>query len=420
MSDSLQVPAMRGAMGDWVYYATLLPFSEACARIKRTEEVHKSQLLRRMIQRALTPRSKTIATYLEKQRQRFFNAVVIGVYGGQPEWNRVQIKKSDLFDPSALSDRVSESLGILTLRGDEKLFAIDGQHRIEGIKEFGRKIGNKELLGLEDEICAIFVAHTNSTQGLQRTRRLFATLNRYAKPVSFTEIIALDEDDVVAIACRQLLEQHPLFKQGRVSLEKRKSLAAQDTRNFTSLTAMYQATDIYLMEGKRSQWVAFKTVRPADEAVINRFVKRANRFWDFLIKAAPQLKRVENLEPEQALPKSYRSNSGGDLLFRPIAPPIVAISLRKANSLGMSDEVFFSRFSKIPRNLSKAPWIGTLWDGANMLVAEKNQELAKRIILWMVNCDPKEKKIKESDIRKRLGEILNREPEDVVIPDKVA
>src|SRR5256885_2381048 len=119
MSKSLQIPAMRGAMGDWVYYTTLLPFFEACARIKRTDEVHKSQLLRRMIQRALTPRSKTIAMYLEKQPQRFFNAVVIGVYGGQPTWNRVEVQQSDLFDPSELSDRVSESLGILTLRGDE-------------------------------------------------------------------------------------------------------------------------------------------------------------------------------------------------------------------------------------------------------------------------------------------------------------
>ena len=175
MSESLQVPAMRGAMGDWVYYVTLLPFVEACDRIKRTEEVHKSELLRQMIQRALTPRSRTIATYLETQRQRFFNAVVVGVYGGSPEWHRVQVKRSELFDPATMSERVSESLGILTLRGDENLFAIDGQHRIEGIKEFARKIGRGKLLTLEDEICAIFVAHTNSETGMTRTRRLPAS-----------------------------------------------------------------------------------------------------------------------------------------------------------------------------------------------------------------------------------------------------
>jgi DNA sulfur modification protein DndB len=419
MGDIFQVPAMRGAMGDWVYYVTLLPFFEACDRIKRAEEVHKSKLLREMIQRALTPRSRVIAAYLESQPQRFFNAVVVGVYGGSPEWHRVEIKQSQLFDPSALLGRVSESIGILQLRGDEKLFAIDGQHRIEGIKEFARKIGRTKLLQLEDELSAIFVAHRTSQEGLQRTRRLFATLNRYAKPVSFTEIIALDEDDVVAIACRNLLEEHSLFQQGRVSLEKRKSLAPHDRTNFTSLIAMYQATEIYLMDRKRSQWNQFKSVRPADEAVVRDYTRRAQHFWDLLVRAVPRLQKIERLSAAQMLPKSYRNERGGDFIFRPIFPPLVAMCLRKATASGMSEQTFFARFRRIPRQLNKPPWLGVVWDGANMLVAEKNQELAKRIILWMVDCDPQQIKITEADLRRRLAEVLNKEPREVTVPNKV-
>ncbi len=420
MSTKLQIPAMRGVMGDWIFYVTLLPFFEACERIKRTDEIHTSNLLREMIQRALTPRSKVIATYLKSQPQRFFNAVVIGVYDGQPEWHGIQIKKTELFDPSTLSDRVAESLGILTLQGNEKLFAIDGQHRIEGVKEYGREIGAEKLSELEDEICAIFVAHSNTPVGMQRTRRLFSTLNRYAKPVSFTEIIGLDEDDVVAIACRDLLENHSLFKQGRVSLEKRKSLAPNDKRNFTSLMSMYQATDIYLMEGDRSQWTKFKMARPLNEEKIQYFIRKANKFWDLLVKTIPQLKKVQELKAEDSLPKSYRNNTGGDLFFRPITPPIIAECLRRANQLGMTDEVFFRRFRKIPRSLNRPPWMGVLWDGVNMIVAEKNQELARRIILWMVNCDPKEKKFKGVDLKKRLSEVLNKDIKEVNLPNKIA
>jgi DNA sulfur modification protein DndB len=420
MSKVLQVPAMRGAMGDWVYYVTLLPFSEACDRIKRTEEVHRSELLREMIQRALTPRSKKIAAYLTSQPQRFFNAVVVGVYGGSPEWHRVEVKSSELYDTSLLSERVAESLGILTLSGDEKLFAIDGQHRIEGIKEFARKIGRDKLLALEDEICAIFVAHNSSEAGMQRTRRLFATLNRYAKPVNFTEIIALDEDDVVAIACRDLLERHPLFRQGRISLELRKNLAATDKTSFTSLIAMYQATDLYLMQGNRSTWKAFKTIRPTKEKDIREFVRQANHFWDSLVEAVPQLKKVEALKVQQPLPKSYRSNKGGDFLFRPIAPPIVAWSLKRSLSFGMREHKFFSRFRRVPRRLDKPPWLGVLWDGESMLTAEKNQELAKSIILWMIDCDPTERKISEADLRRRMGEVLNKPPADVSVPKKIS
>src|SRR5690242_11074864 len=110
MSAPLQVPAMRGVIGDWVYYVALLPFSDVSSRIKKTDEIHSSALLREMIQRALTPRSKNIAAYLKSQSQRFFNAIVVGVYDGEPEWNQLNVRKSDLFDPANLETRVAESL----------------------------------------------------------------------------------------------------------------------------------------------------------------------------------------------------------------------------------------------------------------------------------------------------------------------
>lgn len=420
MSTALQIPAMRGVMGDWIYFVTLLPFHEVSNRIKKTEEIHSSRLLKDMIQRALTPRSKNIAAYLKSQPQHFFNAIVVGVYEGEPEWHQLKVKKSELFDPANLETRVAESLGILKLRGDEKLFAIDGQHRVEGIKEFTREIGTEKLKALEDEVCAIFVAHNNKPSGLQRTRRLFATLNRYAKPVSLTEIIALDEDDVVAITCRDLLEKHPLFKNGRVSLTKGKALSPHDGKNFTSLTALYQAMDSYLMEGKRANWLGFKTVRPTEEIVVQEFIKKGHNFWNLLIAAIPELRKVQNLVGEESLPKAYRSSKGGDLLFRAIAPPMIARCLRRAQTLGMKENTFIKRLAKMPRSLNKAPWLGVLWDGSNMIVGEKNQQVAESLVLWMVNCDPHERKYQSGDLKKRLGVLLNKPADECQLPVKLA
>jgi DNA sulfur modification protein DndB len=419
MTAALQIPAMRGVIGDWVYYVTLLPFSEVTSRIKKTEEIHSSALLREMIQRALTPRSKNIARYLKSQQQRFFNAIVVGVYEGEPEWNQLNVRKSELFDPANLESRVAGSLGVLTLRGDEKLFAIDGQHRVEGIKEFVRELGAENAKSLEDEVCAIFVAHSNEPKGLQKTRRLFATLNRYAKPVSLTEIIALDEDDVVALTCRDLLENHPLFTKGRISLTKGKALAPTDTKNFTSLTALYQAMDLYLMQGKRPAWQTFKTVRPNDEAIVQQFITNGHEFWNALIGAIPALKRVQDLDGAKPLPKSCRSPKGGDLLFRAIAPTMLVRCLKRAMALGMKESVFIKRFSKIPRSLNKSPWLGVLWDGSNMMIGEKNQQVAESLILWMVDCDPDETKIRGDDLKKRLGVILNKPPEHCALPAKI-
>jgi DNA sulfur modification protein DndB len=411
---------MRGVIGNWIYYVALLPFSEVSSRIKKTEEIHSSVLLREMIQRALTPRSKTIAAYLKNAPQRFFNAIVVGVYEGEPEWHQLNVSKSALFDPANLEPRVAQSLGILTLRGDEKLFAIDGQHRVEGIKEFMRSLEPEEAQSLEDEVCTIFVAHSNEPSGLQRTRRLFATLNRYAKPVSLTEIIALDEDDVVALTCRDLLEIHPLFKKGRISLTKGKALSPNDTQNFTSLTALYQAMDLYLMQGEKARWQAFKTVRPNDDTVVQQFITKGHGLWDALAGAIPELRKVQDLDILKPLPESYRSAKGGDLLFRAIAPPMIVRCLRRAATLGMEEAVFIKRFSKIPRSLNRAPWLGLLWDGTNMIIGEKNQKLAESLILWMVNCDPGENKIQAAGLKKKLALMLNKAPDQCKLPPKVS
>ena len=123
MATPLQIPAMRGVMGDWIYYVALLPFREVSNRIKKTEEIHSSPLLRMMIQRAVNRRvPKKLRTILSLSGQRFFNAIVVGVYEGEPEWHRLNVKKSNCLILLISMSQVAESLGILTLRGDEKTF----------------------------------------------------------------------------------------------------------------------------------------------------------------------------------------------------------------------------------------------------------------------------------------------------------
>ena len=96
-----------------------------------------------------------------------------------------------------------------------------------------------------EEVAVIFVGHSKDQAGLERTRRLFSTLNRYAKPVSTRDIIALDEDDAVAIVTRRLVDSHPLFSD-RVSLGKTKAVPVTDGINFTSIVALYDCVEMVL------------------------------------------------------------------------------------------------------------------------------------------------------------------------------
>jgi DNA sulfur modification protein DndB len=130
------LPALRGIMGDWIYYSCLMDLETISERVYYADEVHKNKQLSDMIQRRLKGgRSVEIANYLKTQSERFFNSLVIATYGGQPNWYPLSYVKSrdEANELSDLPEETIESVGFLTLRGDEKLFALDGQHRLAGI-----------------------------------------------------------------------------------------------------------------------------------------------------------------------------------------------------------------------------------------------------------------------------------------------
>ncbi len=211
------LPALRGVMGDWVFYSCLMNIYEISERVQYAEDVHSNKHLSDMIQRQLKKgRSEQIAEYLSTQKERFFNSLVVATYGGEPSWYALSNvrNKSNNIDLEGLSEETIGSIGFLTLRGDEKLFALDGQHRLAGIKKAVKE-------GIEqdpyDDVSVIFVAHKKTAKGLERTRRLFTTLNKTARPVSKGDIVALDEDDAMAICTRWLIEKTKLFAGERIA-----------------------------------------------------------------------------------------------------------------------------------------------------------------------------------------------------------
>ena len=72
MGIELKLPALKGIIGDWVYYVTLLSFQEVRNRIRRNREIHETRELEDWLQRDLTDRSDDIARYLEIQKAAIF------------------------------------------------------------------------------------------------------------------------------------------------------------------------------------------------------------------------------------------------------------------------------------------------------------------------------------------------------------
>ncbi len=90
----LLLPCLRGRLGDWIYYVTIMTFREIANRSSMTDEIHKNMELSRWIQREVTDRSNEIVEYLVTQEQRFFNSIIFGIYGGRPSWQEINIEYS--------------------------------------------------------------------------------------------------------------------------------------------------------------------------------------------------------------------------------------------------------------------------------------------------------------------------------------
>lgn len=418
--EALLLPGLRAHMGDWVYYITFMRMEDIADRVKFAEEIHKGQALKELLQRKVTKRKKEISGYLLSQSQRFFNALVVAAYDGEPRWYEIEINENEKYGLTSLPDYLDGAVGILHLNGEENLFAIDGQHRVAGIREALQTLG-QELN--DEEICVIFLSHKNTPDGMERTRRLFTTLNRYAKPVSTMEIIALDEDDIVAIITRYFLEDYPLFADERIALAKGKAIPASNNDCFTTVVTLYQVLDIILSGGETSRsisksWKIYKTRRPGDHE-IDIFRKEAKAFWDQLVKAFPPLREVQDQPPGAA--GKYRNRDGGHLLFRPVGLLAYAKAVQAAVSAGMEMSVAVKRTSRIPITLADHPWVGLLWDkiGKKMITAKDNQIVASQLICFMIGGDLRRLKTNKNALKRNLAAATNKAEEEVSLPRQV-
>ena len=124
----MKIPAIKSQIGTWVYYVSTMSFKQVQDYVKRIDdELHKSTLLREMLQRSISDNYKSIAHYIETQEEHFFNALILAVYDGDPKWHEIRIETDELDEYIGL--------GVLELSGNEKIFPIDGQHRVEGKKK---------------------------------------------------------------------------------------------------------------------------------------------------------------------------------------------------------------------------------------------------------------------------------------------
>ena len=392
---AIDIPAIRGTIGKLTYYTATFTFKQIADRVKpANEELHTSKPLREHLQRALTDNHKSITEYILTQKEHFFNALVLAVYDGDPTWNELEFEFNDIR---------YHSMGFLHLTGKERIFPVDGQHRVEGIKS--ALIENPKLQ--DETISVIFIGHHDTREGKEKTRRIFSTLNRYAKPVSPGDIIALDEDDVVAISTRELLENCPLFMNDNVNMDKKnsKGLADNDEKSFASLIILYETNKIiytyyksnYDHQGKiyNSKKIEELLKYRPQQQEIDDFYSYLLNFWDIFIEKIPGVKHYVDICNDKKAASAYRNKDNGGLLyFRSIGlPRLIKAIFETQLRLGLKLEEVIEYFSQVEMCISKEPWINIMWDIKTQTMVMKYKSIIFHMLIFLIKKElltPKE------------------------------
>lgn len=404
-------------MGDRVYYSCLMNFNELASRVHYASKVHENSAYSDMIQRALVKkRAVEIAKYLESQPERFFNSLVVATYGGDPNWHSLSNVKNKYSSESLnnLTEEIVESVGFLTLDGTEKLFAVDGQHRLAGIKNFLNSHSKDKIY---DEVSVIFVAHEDSNDGLIRTRRLFTTLNKTARPVSKGGIIALDEDDVMAICVRRIVEKSIYFQGNRIAFVARNNLPVSNVTSLTTIGNLYDILCILFTIANsklKDQKHSLQQIRPP-ENTLTEYYELALTFLREMKENFKELEDFFTSEDTTHVVKKYRGVHGGSALFRPVGLEIftrIVAQLTQQKHMELTEAVKLS--ANLPTDLNDSPYVGLLWNSSTKTVINAHKVTLREILLHMIGASKKSENELISRYRIESGDTSAKLPNPVV------
>ncbi|WOK05069.1 DNA sulfur modification protein DndB [Imperialibacter roseus] len=398
----MKIPAIRSKIGDRVFYTTSLTFKQVSDHVEKIDDqLHKSKTLSDLIQRSITNNYLSIRDYILNQPQLFFNSLVLAVYNNYPDWTEVKLE----YDEHEIY-----TVGLLEFPADGKIFPVDGQHRVEGIK--AALLTNPELES--QQIGAIIIGHESTDEGKEKTRRLFTTLNRYAKPVTLNDVIALDEDDTVAIVTRHQIEEYPLFQDKRVVISKQKAIPERNRTAITSIINLYQCNieifkqfyfETFNEKATKKRLENYLKFRRNGEE-IEAFREYCLGFWNCFCSGFNIVTGYLRIPIEDNPVGVLRNNdTGGNLLFRPVGLlPFVQAVIEIHKRENSTYEDIFRSFNGVDFQLNAIPWKSVLWDDTNGKMIMGSSTVTKLLFLRIYS----EEIMTEIEVRKLREDYASR------------
>lgn len=327
--------------------------------------------------------------YVISDPDKFFNSLIIDIYTGYEYMVFEPVTDVIQNLPIAYKNPMKD-MGFLTLPGNERLIALDGQHRLLSLK-----IAIKGYMGLpadtklnqnwnlephpelaNEEISVIFVEHKDNL----KIRKIFNKVNKYAKQTSRSDNIITSDDDIFAVISRRLLdEREPLAAINGIDLVNWKSnTLSQRSKHLTTLSALYTMSETLLKDEH------FSSILLPTEDAVERAYNDVATFWSVTLEQVDAFKEYLKLT-ELDRPVSLLREQ--NLLMKPVTQMALAHTARMAKNKGIDWYEIALKLNDIDWSFENPLWFNILIiPSANkkMITGKDSVRCAGMVISYLV------------------------------------
>ena len=322
---------------------------------------------------------KQIAKYLVERDDAFFSSVVVACLGDVPEWQPITPSENI---QEELDIEINEDFGYIGFDTSQKYFVLDGQHRLFAIRHVLRHdedLREQAGPGFADQGMNVILVNKGESESddefREKYRRLFTSLNRYAKSTNTETNIIMDEDDAFAIVTRRLVREHPLFDwQGDPKDHPHLNINTKNinsgSSDLTSLATLYDFNKKVLRRRKFINTIEglekddYAKNRP-DEDILEKLYEEIKNVWDALSSIFPifsdEQYRINSRHPNAPLDSDLNDN----LWLRPLGQKDILSTQVRALLSKFDDEIeegdktyadALSSLTKIPADIRHIPF----------------------------------------------------------------
>ena len=219
----------------------------------------------------------------------------------------------------------------------------------------------------------------------------------------------------MAICVRKLIEETDYFSEKKIAFVASNNMPSANFESITTIVNLYDILAILFSESEsklKKRKIDLQRSRPADSD-LNEYFELAKNYISLLEQNFAEFRSFLNASNPASVVAKHRGSHGGKVIFRPVGLDMLTRVVAKlSKTMSLEDAVKLA--SRLPRDLTAAPYATLLWNKTTQTIGNSNNVTLREVLMYMVGVS----KLSDSTLlvryRKAMGDDNSQLPARVI------